>query len=658
MGEVFLFAGAWLCGILIVIWLLYFVSRHNLWFRKYSLSLFLVFLVFGFTLYFFGYQYGGDIPAEENSVLRAVGDTFLALFCSGRMLSMELDIAEAGALSDNDVYRAVYGIVVFITMVLLATTIVTNVGGGILGRIRFLFLRTFGSRQNVYFLYGISREAVCLAEDIRRRDPGSSVLLLGTREDAASSDDSARQLENDAFRRGAYKILFSPDHEPAFLYRILKKCRKRVYLICMNPSFEKNIFLLQKAVRLCGSGDLSRLQLYAVYEREKSRMLADAPPFCDRDIHWIDPSELAVRQLLLLPEFSDLLSGKRLHSGAASGELRLALIGFSKTAEVLWEYLSSCVQTSGLSATFYLFGEEIEKRAAWFLKSNPGLSALVSFVTVDAEPESPDFYDFFADPAMKPDGLFFLDDESSQNVRLALRLKELLRSQGRDVPFYLLGHSVWGDRLALDACRITCFGLTERIYSYDIFIEETLDSLAKAVHRYYSDFHHSDEDADALWAKAGFYEKMSSRALALHFPWKARCAGFRIVPDAPEAASGSGASGASARGGQAEDHSAYGRALAEDPLLLKNLAIGEHRRWAAYLFSMGWQSISPEELPPGQSRDSARKRHACLVDWEELPKADARCCTNFQELDIHLIRSFEKILHFAGYHLERREKSE
>ena len=96
-----LFICAWGFGILIVVWLLYFITRHSLWFRKYSLPLFLLFLIFGFTLYFFGYQYGGDKPVGGSPLLRAVGDTFLALFCSGRMLSMELDIAEAGVLSDN-----------------------------------------------------------------------------------------------------------------------------------------------------------------------------------------------------------------------------------------------------------------------------------------------------------------------------------------------------------------------------------------------------------------------------------------------------------------------------------------------------------------------------------------------------------------------------
>ena len=640
-----LFICAWGFGILIVVWLLYFITRHSLWFRKYSLPLFLLFLIFGFTLYFFGYQYGGDKPVGGSPLLRAVGDTFLALFCSGRMLSMELDIAEAGVLSDNSLYRALYGIVVFITMVLLATAILTNIGGGILGRIRFLFLRVFGSRQNVYFIYGISKESVCLTNDIRRKDPGSTVLLLEAREDTADPDSFARRLENEAFRRGAFKIAFSPDHEPSFLPRVLKKCRKELYLICMNPASEKNIFFLEKSLKLLEQEDVSRLRPYLVYEREKSRFMADTPPFSGWDIHWVDPAELAARQLLLLPGFPDILPLDRLQDGAAHEKLSLALLGFSKTAEFLYEYLSSCVQTAGLSVTFYLLDENTSKNSAWFLKSNPGLASLISFVPLDPEPETPEFYDLFSDSSTKLDGLFFLGEDSSQNVRLALRLREWLEKQGRPVPFFLLGQNIWGDRLVLDACRVSCFGLTEQIYSYDIFIEEKLDAMAKAVHLYYSDFRQSSGDPDALWKKASLYEKTSSRALALHFPWKSRCAGFEIVPlqnSDPKTPSGS----------------VFEKELEGNPALLHNLAVGEHRRWCAYLFSRGWQQISPEELPSGQSKDSSRKRHACLVDWEKLPEVDAYCGTNFQELDFHLIRSLENILHFAGYHLERRKEEQ
>ena len=195
LEEVFVFLLTWAVGILLLLVLLYFVSRHNLWFRRYGMTLFMVFLVLGFTVYFWGYFWG----CEGDK-----GNLFLALFSAGRIFVVELDIGTTQAAEFNELYRAVYGVVMFAAMLLLVVTVLANVGGGIIGRIRLMFLRTLGSRHNVYLIYGSSDEAVHMVKDIYRKDRGSTVLLLSGRDETADEEER-KCIENEAFRYGALR---------------------------------------------------------------------------------------------------------------------------------------------------------------------------------------------------------------------------------------------------------------------------------------------------------------------------------------------------------------------------------------------------------------------------------------------------------------------
>ena len=55
LNNILIFLLIWIMGFFILAGVLYFISRHNLWFRKYGLTLFLGLLVMGFTFYFTGY---------------------------------------------------------------------------------------------------------------------------------------------------------------------------------------------------------------------------------------------------------------------------------------------------------------------------------------------------------------------------------------------------------------------------------------------------------------------------------------------------------------------------------------------------------------------------------------------------------------------------
>ena len=141
---------------------------------------------------------------------------------------MELDIGETGSLYMNELYRMIYGIVMFAAMVMLAAMVLANIGGGILGRIRLIFIKAVGTRKNLYFFYGLNRDTVELVSDIHRKDPSGTLFLLSIRDEEYREEKERRDLENEAFQSGAFKIVFNPERSLRFLIRAAQKCKGEI----------------------------------------------------------------------------------------------------------------------------------------------------------------------------------------------------------------------------------------------------------------------------------------------------------------------------------------------------------------------------------------------------------------------------------------------
>lgn len=612
----------WLIGILAVLIFLYFMSRNNLWLRKYGLTLFLVLWFLGFTLYYIGYFFGGD---SGGGLFHAISSLFSAIFSSGRIMLMEIDLKETGQLAEYKSYQAICMTVIFAAMLLLSTTLLSNIGGGVIGRLRLLFLRFFGTRQNLYLIYGLSRETVYLAGDIRRNDRKATILLLQSRSGSKASDTMQTELENDAFQHGVSKLSIVLEKPLSFLPRIVKKCRKQTYLLLLHPTYWKNTSMLQNLCVPNEPRDLSRLHIYVMNEQQKSEDVSGQEYLQSWDIHWVSREELTARQALMLPSFLHIFPAADCHDGRIERELRLAVIGGTDISEVLCRYLSSCVQTAGMNVSIHWFASELPRKAAYFQISCPELSKAAALVLRNEEPGTMDFYKYFSQKENLPDCIFFADECKQENSRLAFRLQEIFRKQyQKQVPLFVHMDNVLEDQDALSASGIYSFGCMEQIFSYEVMIGEKLDALAKGIHLYYKQFYHEIGEKEAFWKSASLYEKRSSRALALHISWKLQCAG--ISPFDGDAAE------------------SFQNALAKNPALLENLSVGEHLRWNASLFSDGWRTASFEDLPSGHSKDSIRKLHVCLIPWEDLPRLKEIYGVDYQYLDRHLVESLPQIL--------------
>lgn len=71
-------------------------------------------------------------------------------------------------------------------------------------------------------------------------------------------------------------------------------------------------------------------------------------------------------------------------------------------------------------------------------------------------------------------------------------------------------------------------------------------------------------------------------------------------------------------------------------VFLENLARGEHKRWNAAHYAMGYTRLPKEEQVGGASCCKARKKHLCLVSWEELPEIST---TDYQTYDRTVVQT-------------------
>lgn len=628
----------WLGGFLILAGGLYFISRHNLWFKKYGLTLFLGLLVLGFTVYLVGY-YFGNTPGD-NSLLHAVESTFLALFSSGRIMVMELDLGETGTLYTNGVYRTLYGIVMFTAMVMLAAMVLANVGGGIIGRLRFIFVRWIGTRKNIYLVYGINKDVLQLVEDIHDKDGSGLIFLLWDRDEDEVGAQERKDLENRAFQCGVTRLAFSSTRKLYFLCSMVGKCRGETYLICMQQEKWKNEAMVRRVCLDTGSMPHDRFHIYVLYENSKSARISDEQVFEGYDLHWFQVEELSARGLLFSPGFLKIFPMEECVDGRIDRDIRLGITEFTSGVDILCKYLVCGISTAGMRVHLIMFGEEEKNRRemAFFFESNPALASVVKIEVTGIAPDTEQFYSYMLKNEHPLDALFCTARQAGENIVCALRVSELWKKSGYDIPVFVQGENLLEDQTVLERAGLTIFGCRQQIFSYEVLIGGKLDAIAKRVHWYYNASFNQAKDAEDLWKSASVYEKMSSRLLAVHIPWKALSAGYELK--------------------EGEGSGAFCQTLDANPTLEMNLSIGEHKRWQACLVMDGWQWEVPEKLEKGQSKDSARKRHACLVPWEELPGVSRLYGKDYQDFDRQLIRALEYIVCGAGYTLQRREWNE
>jgi hypothetical protein len=242
---------------------------------------------------------------------------------------------------------------------------------------------------------------------------------------------------------------------------------------------------------------------------------------------------------------------------------------------------------------------------------------------VPLRPGSAEFFSFFRDRCKEADIVICAGETDEENAKLTRTLRRIAQDDHEKILFCVRFHTHDFHQLVFagEPGGIMAFGEDAMLERAGIVINEKLDHMAKAVHRYYLNVYSGGKP----WQQLSIYERESSRALALHILTKLHALHMELKEDS-----------------EAGKHAnPYDTLLALRPDIVENLAVGEHMRWCAYLAAHGWT-----QLPIGdtfQKADPLLKRHPCLASWEELVRIGQTAGRDYQELDRALIRKLASI---------------
>ena len=264
-------------------------------------------------------------------------------------------------------------------------------------------------------------------------------------------------------------------------------------------------------------------------------------------------------------------------------ERHIVFAGAGALAEALFEQAAivNC-RLPFVATVYHLFGD-------WssFRNYHP---ALITMFNAAESTDGRDTLIFHSEPLTEAhsliceiaDRIIFCGDDQAENAAEASRLTRYFAVKAR----------IYTATSDASAAGIT-FGAAKDLYTKELIVRSALDRKAKALHESYVD---SGGDENTSWNELSPFLKNSNRAAADHQPTKLRL----LTPEIPLPECSEADLEAAAkiwRG--AEDKTPYRR--------------NEHERWMRFLSIYNWRY--------GPEKDSVRRTHPYLVDFDDLPES-------------------------------------
>ena len=230
-------------------------------------------------------------------------------------------------------------------------------------------------------------------------------------------------------------------------------------------------------------------------------------------------------------------------------------------------------------------------------------------------------------------------EDANTAVSCARRLEQMLGGQNTPIVLRLDEHHDLSDSISSSFPHVHIVKARENMLSLDRIIGNQIDREAKQFNSFYADMHFLSGDAagepdkakqqseprgeDEQWYRTSFYERCSSKAVAMHQSvkkdvWENFTADKRTESAEKEIRRLIGSNGSlmtcegscwRLNGSETQ----FLEALRGEPFAFE-AAAAEHRRWCYFIASEGWCF--------GRKRDNSRKQHNCLMPFSALYSDD------------------------------------
>lgn len=655
MLQFYIWAGM-ISAILIFIYLIICVLIKNK--PGFRITLFTITIVFGFTLYLYGYlnlYLASDVFDYTKSILRALLSTI-------RMFLIDTDYSEIteNAIS-GDIILSPYYLIPYWTCHILAPITTVLAAISLFGRRLKLITKTLLSfRKERYIILGVNQKSLCFAGNIMSDDDGKlnkKRLAIFIDEDAdLSSRDKIYSMggiivENSIFSGDSLskKSLFYAGFSKLKLY-------KKIYIFAFTEKEITNSIIANNIIIYANEFKYPNTYLKGIFVHTDSDVIIDdLESKVDKlnkreyNIKYFCEEELAARKLFgdnplyRCLEFDKDTGLAKQRYGEDKPAITILIMGFGVCGKHILRRAIMNGQFVDCRIKAIVFDNMMDTLEGKFKNKYPGLFMKNSPNHIDIEFRNDDigsisFYNYLEDYIIsngkesicKIDYVVTCLGDDYKNLDVMTDIRNYMLNQNvKRLPF-MAAHIADNKYQLFNSKddyigRISIFGDYNDIFTYEIIIEEQMDRLAMMV----------DEIGygGRNWAGLTNHEKNSNRAFAAYIGAYLYILGFSLIDGKQKKDMDSKKHEYKLASESELIHIFDGLKkeveIPSSDSILENLGMTEHLRWNAFHFSNGWTVKPIDEIEDsGTRKDIYRKKHGCLISWQGLSDLGGKLCNN------------------------------
>jgi hypothetical protein len=628
--------GSWVL-VLALCYLFFFARRRGGFMRFVKYVMLPVTLGGAWVVYFIGYHAGAG---EGTSVQSVLTHALQAMYSAGGILLLGNDIvAVPTVMRENATWFLWFNVISASALFVFAAIALDVFGRRLVTRTRIALDRA--TERHIFF--GVNDASIALAGDLLARDARRQVICVVDQDEKEDAGLQHRMEEAGGLILRREPILermaqerdqrFLRRHgrrpEPAYMkkLRLLKRvlqCPSHLYLL--GTAEEWNMRMAEAVLKeIEGLPIPHHLSLYVrtqgweLHEVFREHLRKPHP---NVHIRLIDEAVIAARQLAVAYHPVAWIA-KDTARAIALQDFTIMMIGFGQTGNAVLRKLVECGQFVHSRFSAVVIDRALHDKRGRFENRFPGIVANYPITFIQTTAGSARYFREITQRAQELDYIVVSLGDDALNLTTAVDLQQtLVRLAGKRVN--ILVHVSHSDRYCVvsdpsQPVQLNVFGRTDDIFTERIVVRSAQEAAALAIHNYYNA--RKAEPERMAWDDLTTLEKATNVSAAEHLLVKLALGG--LGPD-------------DLRGiGSMEE---FERLLGSDRM--RNLAEGEHLRWNAALLAHGWTTWRMEDIPDSAGhKDDARKRHACLVEWDELPAVGRRYGEDFQNYDYDAVRN-------------------
>ena len=485
------------------------------------------------------------------------------------------------------------------------------------------------ARGDLTLIYGINEDSVALGKECLAAGGTAVVFLAET-----ATGEQVRDLNYAGMTVMTGMGAVSCDRRTM---RRLHLGRRRLTVYALDEAEDRDMYFalrLKEALKKAGvDAQRTRITLPGAEDIIASMLQVSETEYGYGYVCVFDKSMLTARALVrVCPPWESIRFGP---DGRAEEDYACLIVGFGALGQAVLRQLVMNGQFAGARFHAAVFADGVRREAGYLEADSPGLLKNYDITCHEEDGRSVEFYDYVGRRLRTLKliavctGDEDLNREISDNLMLYLKRRDaenicVVRCGAKGVRYQAsIGSPI----------------LTENIYTQEYLSTVQADRRAILLNGSYDSSARSDWEK---WVACDSFSKMSSRASADFMPAFLRAAGV-----------------------SREDMLA-GR-WQPSQTLLQNLGEMEHLRWNAFHYAMGYSPMGREEFEANArilaqcraegkpcdikiAKNSAARRHACLIPWEELDALSARekeltgRDVDYKQIDINNVLMLPRLL--------------